>query len=113
MSKIELETTVGVSLSVERYNELIAHEEQMYVEITKKIHAYQALRKVVGGPARDFNQLEAILNSDDWTVLSPGIAIVISEEDKDWVVPMAHDNGYTLGSWMQLIFDKWMEHVRK
>lgn len=111
--KVELETTVGVTLSVERYNELILHEEQMHVERTWKILAYQALRKVCGGPARDFNKLEAILNSDDWTALSPGIAVVISEQDKDWVVPMAHDHGYTLGSWMQLIFDKWMEHVQR
>jgi len=112
MSTIELETKVGVTLSVERYNELIEHEQRMYVEQTRKIRAYQALRHVCGGTARDFNLLEPLLDRDEGHTLSPGIAIVISEADKDWVVPIAHSRRLTLGDFMQTLFDKAIAELR-
>ena len=113
MGKIELETMTGVTLSVERYNQLVEHEAQRFVETGRKIRAYRLLRSFCAGEARDFDKLEALIDKDEAYKLSPGIAIVISEADKDWVVPMAHEHGYTLGSWMQLIFDRWLESCKR
>lgn len=111
-TQIMLTTEARVSLRPEEYNKLLAAKGELHLERTRKIRAYQLIRSLVGGVARDFNELEPLIDADEAYKLSAGIAITVSEADKNWIVPLAHEHGFTLGTWMQKVFDKWIEHTK-
>lgn len=118
MSKVELETTEGVMLSVDEYNKLTEDSRRMVQAATRCAHAYGVIRHLCGGDFRDFNNLDKWLDGDPEFAfldekLAPGIAIVVSEKDKDWVCPIAHNEHHmTLGAFMQKVMDDWLEAHR-
>ena len=117
MSKIELEITEGVTLSVEEYNKLSRDSQERALAVTRCAHAYQVIRQLCGGDFRDFNTLDKWLDGDpSFSFLNEkigrGIAIIISEDDKDWVCPIAHAESLTLGAFLQKIIDDWLQERR-
>jgi len=112
-TKVELETSTVMQLSIERFNELVDSENKLHLEQSRKVRAYQVLRSLCGGKTRDFDTLEKLVDADEAHTLTSGIVIRISEQDKDWVVPLAHSHSKTLGDFMQLVFDKWIERTKK
>jgi hypothetical protein len=98
-SPIELKTTTGVMQSVESYNET---QDDLLRYRIRTIRAYQIISHISGMPeARDFDKLEALIDADEGHVIEAGIAVYLSESDKDVLVPLAHAAGLTLGAWMR------------
>lgn len=91
---------------------IIDLENSLDKEVDRKNAAYRILRHLCGGDARDFNKLEEMIDNGDTDSLCKGIAIELSEEDKDWLVPLAHSYGLTLGDWMQTIMNRWLDTNR-
>lgn len=95
VEQVTLQTTTGVMLTTDEYNRLTS----------TRLRAFQVIRRLCGGDARDFDKLEAMLLEDGGESLTTGIAVRVSETDKDWCVSHAHAQGLTLGAWLQKIID--------
>ena len=101
-----------ITISQHDYSILKAESDRSIQESFRKIRAYQEIRELCGGKVRDFNFLEKVLEGEIDYELAMGIAIIVSERDKDWVVPIAHKQYLTLGAFMQKIMNDWLDSNR-
>lgn len=100
--QLEVTTTTGMMVSLERWNEL---QDELLTWRTRTLAALQTIYGL-SGQYEDLNEIQAIIDRGEHHLLRPGIPIAISEEDKDWLVPMAHAQKKTLGKFVR---EKWAE----
>lgn len=97
----QIKTTTGMFLSLERYNELSQKEQDLLTWRTRTLVAIRAIYRLTG--ISDFDEIQRRLDEDDSAFYS-GVPLPISEEDKDWMVTLAHSQSMTLGDWVRKVF---------